>query len=67
MGFTVYYFTWKQKLPRQVQQVMPQGRRRGSSSAYPPGLQIDKVLKKWETVGMEEPFFVPGNRRSGRE
>ncbi|KAJ4369615.1 hypothetical protein N0V83_005377 [Neocucurbitaria cava] len=70
MGFAVVYYSIrkkKEKKPRQAQQTMRHGRRRGSSSAYPPGLQIDKVLENWETVGMEEPFFIPDNRRGRRE
>lgn len=65
MVFIAYYFIRKQK-HTQAQQAMSQEQEVGFVSDYPPGMQIDWVLKRWETDGMEEPFFGPVNCRDGR-
>ena len=37
-------------------------RKRGDSSAYPPGMQFDVVQKKWAWQGMDPPFPLQAPR-----
>ncbi|KAF2243273.1 hypothetical protein BU26DRAFT_509810 [Trematosphaeria pertusa] len=53
---------WRKRHPEP-----PTRPRRRSSSAYPPGMQVDALLKKWETQGMDPPFVMEGNRRPHRD
>lgn len=55
---TTYYFLRYVRGIKRTEQIAIEHKRhrRASSSIYPPGLQFDRVMKRWATHGMEPPL-----------